>query len=288
MSLTNDVLLDATLKARFLEFAEDNYAQQNVLFWLKLFDLRKAEAEGEKAMRKVMAELYKEFLDPMSPQEVILSGKARRGVLKGIGSVAPRCDTPPVYDLSLFDKAMNEVEQQLRTQLYQPFLASLEGPEEPAPLQRVRDSIAFGDMMQLADLCRDLGAMPTLPIRSPAPPSTDYRRSPITQLEDDEGEEAEEDDIVIGSLSSSRGAIPPPRSDIRTRLAGFIQRAGLVNLVAMYGSVMDYKECGKPRKRRGIARAFYLQCLKPGAPKGVAGIPIQVRSYQSLVVSCVL
>jgi hypothetical protein len=40
MSLTNDVLLDASLKVLFLEYAQQRHAGENVLFWLKLVDLK--------------------------------------------------------------------------------------------------------------------------------------------------------------------------------------------------------------------------------------------------------
>jgi hypothetical protein len=40
ISLTNDVLLDTTLRAQFLEFAEARYAQENVLFWIQLIKLK--------------------------------------------------------------------------------------------------------------------------------------------------------------------------------------------------------------------------------------------------------
>jgi hypothetical protein len=88
--------------------------------------LQEADERGEDDMKAVMKDMYQEFLTPDSPQEVNLSSRAKRDVLKAIGSLAPKGKAPPICDLKLFERAMKEVEQQLRQNLYAPFLEQLE------------------------------------------------------------------------------------------------------------------------------------------------------------------
>ena len=97
----------------FLQFLQEEYNEENLLFWLEVEDLKTLDLPSQASKAKT---IYFNFIKPMSVNEVNITATARAKIEEKI-----QVDS---LDANLFDSAQSQVYQMMLRQSYPRFLTS--------------------------------------------------------------------------------------------------------------------------------------------------------------------
>ena len=110
-----NLIRDTDGRELFLQFLEEEYSEENLLFWTEVESLRNLVADPDEYMRKTRC-IYSNYVKINSNDEINIAGHTRRKIDESIKDL--------IFSENIFDEAQEEVYKMMNIQSYPRFLVS--------------------------------------------------------------------------------------------------------------------------------------------------------------------